>query len=155
MGVTSSVRAAPDADGPPIDPCAQLFPALFVARGAAPPTLRRAPRGDALARMAAAAGFTASVFRRGQKHELFGDQDGEVTVEEELRLKLSELHRVWKMERTGYAPGTTRGRGVRGAGEALERGAGGGGGKVGDASRRPEASVAGPWLDRPRVRRVD
>jgi hypothetical protein len=44
--------------------------------------------------------FSAAIFRRGQKQELFADGDdnqGEV----ELELKLDELLDVWSLPRTG------------------------------------------------------
>lgn len=42
----------------------------------------------------------ASVFRRGQKSELFADVQGE-DEKLELEHKLDDLHAVWALERTG------------------------------------------------------
>ena len=44
--------------------------------------------------------FSAAIFRRGQKAELFGD--GDATGEGvELNTKLEELHEIWKLPRAG------------------------------------------------------
>ncbi len=42
----------------------------------------------------------ASVFRRGQKSEIFADAQGE-DEKLELEHKLDDLHAVWALERTG------------------------------------------------------
>ena len=46
------------------------------------------------------AAFGASIFKRGQKAELFDGGDG-VDELAELQSKLGELHAVWALERTG------------------------------------------------------
>ncbi len=44
--------------------------------------------------------FSAAIFRRGQKPELFGDGDGEEGVEE-LSHKLDDLREIWGLPREG------------------------------------------------------
>ena len=46
------------------------------------------------------AAFGASIFKRGQKAELFEGGDGADELAE-LQSKLGELHAVWALERTG------------------------------------------------------
>ncbi len=46
--------------------------------------------------------FTAAIFRRGQKKELFHDGDEEFSEDEDLNNKLQDLHEVWGLSRTGY-----------------------------------------------------
>jgi hypothetical protein len=46
--------------------------------------------------------FSAAIFRRGAKLELFADgQDSAFDEEQELLGKLGELHDVWSLPRTG------------------------------------------------------
>lgn len=45
--------------------------------------------------------FSAAIFRRGQKAELFGDADELAAEEVELNSKLEELHEIWKLPRAG------------------------------------------------------
>ena len=48
--------------------------------------------------------FSAAIFRRGAKMELFGDGQEESAFDEqqELQGKLQELHDVWSLPRTGW-----------------------------------------------------
>ena len=43
----------------------------------------------------------ATIFRRGNKAELFGDGDKLVDEEQELENKLRDLHAVWSLPRSG------------------------------------------------------
>lgn len=46
--------------------------------------------------------FTAAIFRRGQKKELFEDGDGDESEQVELDHKLRELYEMWKVPRGAY-----------------------------------------------------
>ena len=47
------------------------------------------------------AAFSATIFKRGQKAEKFGDAEGEEDELSELQGKVGELHAVWALPRTG------------------------------------------------------
>eukprot|EP00887_Chlorella_sp_A99_P000001 scaffold16.g1.t1 len=55
----------------------------------------------AAARMDAALAKYGSVFKRGQKSELFGDGDKLLDEEEQLEIKLRDMHSVWALPRSG------------------------------------------------------
>jgi hypothetical protein len=45
--------------------------------------------------------WSAQIFYRGQKKELFGDGDGELPEDEDLEGKLRDLHGIWQLPRAG------------------------------------------------------
>ena len=46
--------------------------------------------------------YTAAIFRRGQKKELFDDGDDSQGEEFQLKHKLEDLHEIWHLPRSGY-----------------------------------------------------
>lgn len=45
--------------------------------------------------------FSAAIFRRGHKQELFGDGEEDDEEQIELNDKLNDLHSIWGLPRTG------------------------------------------------------
>ena len=46
--------------------------------------------------------YTAQIFKRGQKKELFDDGDELKSVEAEFEQKMEDLREIWGLPRTGY-----------------------------------------------------